>query len=47
MEIAWRLYGDCVESDTLYGDLVVKLVWKLFGYLMYHGFSKETRDNFL
>ena len=29
MEIVWRCYGDSVESDTFYGDFVVKSVWRL------------------
>ena len=24
-----RLYGNGVETDTFYGDLMVKLVWRL------------------
>ena len=27
----WRLCGDSMESDTFYGDFVVKLIWRLSG----------------
>ena len=27
--VAWRLYGEGVESDTLYRDFMVKSVWRL------------------
>ena len=27
--LVWRLCGDGVKSDTFYGDLMVKLDWKL------------------
>ena len=32
--LVWRLYGDGVESDTFYGDFMIKLVWKLSGVFM-------------
>ena len=28
-----------MESDTFYGDFMVKLVWRLSGNLIYHVFS--------
>ena len=34
-----------MESDTFYGDLVVELIWRLSGDLIYHVFSMETPDN--
>ena len=33
-----------MESDTFYGDFIVKLISTLFGNLIYH-FSMKTRDN--
>ena len=36
METEWRLYGDSVESDTFYGDFMVKLLWRLSGNLIFH-----------
>ena len=27
--LIWSMYGDSVESDTLYGDFMVKLIWRL------------------
>ena len=32
MEIVWRQCGDCVESNTFYGDFMVKLVWRFLGF---------------
>ena len=34
-----------MESDTFYGDFMVKLIWRLFGNLIYHVFSWKTPDN--
>ena len=34
-----------MESYTTYGDFVVKLIWRLSGYLIEHVFSIETPDN--
>ena len=33
-----------MESDTFYGDFMVKLVWKLSGNLIYHVFPIKTED---
>ena len=37
-----RLYGDNVESDTFYGDFMVKLVWRLSGIIM----EKRGKSNY-
>ena len=34
-----------MESDTFYGDFVVKLTRRLSGNLIYHVFSMKTPDN--
>ena len=34
-----------MESDTFYGDFMVKSIWRLFGNLVYHVFSMKTSDN--
>ena len=34
-----------MESDTFYGDFMVKLIWRLSGNLIYHVFSMKTPDN--
>ena len=46
MEIVWRLYGDSVETDTFYGDFMVKLLWRLSE--VFHGenmVSQITRQS--
>ena len=42
--IVWRLFGDNVESDTSYGDFMVKVVQRWSGNLIYDVFSIETPD---
>ena len=32
-------------SDTLYGDFMMKLIWRLSGNLIYHIFSIKIPDN--
>ena len=34
-----------MESNTSYGDFMVKLIWRLSGYLIEHVFSTEIPDN--
>ena len=34
-----------MDSDTFYRDCLVKLIWTLFGNLIYHVVSIETHDN--
>ena len=34
-----------MESDTFYGDLMVKLIWTSSGNLICHVFSMKTPDN--
>ena len=31
MKVVWRLSRDSMESNPLYGDFKVKLVWRLSG----------------
>ena len=35
-----------MESDTCYGDFMVKLIWKLSGNLIYHAFSMKPNTPF-
>ena len=32
--VSMRLYGNSVGSDTLYGDFMVELAWRLSGEFM-------------
>ena len=34
-----------MDSDTFYGDFMVKLIWRLLGNLIYHVFSMENLDD--
>ena len=34
-----------MESDTFYRDFMVKLIWRLFGSLIYNVFSMKIQDN--
>ena len=34
-----------MESDTSYGDFMVKLIWRLSGNLIYHVCFMKTPDN--
>ena len=34
-----------MESDTFYGHFMVKLVWRLYGNLIYYVSSMKTSDN--
>ena len=34
-----------MESDTCYGDFIVKSIWKLSDYLIYRVFFMKTPDN--
>ena len=34
-----------MESDTFYGDFILKLAWILSGNLIFHAFSMKTPDN--
>ena len=34
-----------MESDTLYGEFVLKLIWRLSGNLIYHVFSMRILNN--
>ena len=34
-----------MESDTFYGDFIVKLTWRFFDNFIYHVFSMKTSDN--
>ena len=36
-----------MESDTFYGDFMVKLIWMLSGNLTHFVFSMKTPDNLL
>ena len=43
MEIVWTLYGDCMDSDTFHGTLLVRLKWRLYGNSIYHVFSTKPK----
>ena len=34
-----------MDSATFHGDFMAKLIWRLFGSLIYHVFSTKTPDN--
>ena len=34
-----------MESDTSYGDIMVKFIWRLSGNLICHVFCMKIRDN--
>ena len=37
VSIICRNYIDSMESDTFYGDIMVKLIWRFSGSLIYYG----------
>ena len=45
VSITRRNYVDNIETETFYGDFLVKLMWRLFGNLIYHVFSMKTPGN--
>ena len=34
-----------MDSDTFYGDFMIRLIWRLSGDLIYHTFSMKIPDN--
>ena len=40
----WRPYRNSVESDTFYGDFMVKLVWRLSGFFQLAKWDKRTQS---
>ena len=45
VSIICRSQIDSMDSDTFYGDFVIKLIWRLPGNLIHHAFFKKTPDN--
>ena len=42
-----RYYRNSMESNTFYGEFLVKLAWRLSGSLVYPVFSIKTSANFM
>ena len=40
-----RNYVDSMEVDTVYGNFMVKLIWRLSGNLIHLVFSMKSSDN--
>ena len=36
-----------MESDTFYGDFIVKLIWRLSGNLIHRAFSMKTTSRLI
>ena len=45
VSVICRIFADSMESDTSYGDFMVKLIRRLSGNFIYYVFSMETPDN--
>ena len=47
LENIWQMYGDSVESDTFYGDFMVKSVWRLFGVFIEELWKIKLQPTFI
>ena len=43
-KISMEIVGDSMKTDTFHGHFIIKLIWKLFGDLIYHAVSLGTPD---